>query len=83
MAEDDTRVAVCEELLRPSSGVPGPGSAGDVDRRPSPVAVEMLDVGNRSFSHFHETAGSHFQSTCWKWQKTRRAAIFKCPSLFP
>jgi hypothetical protein len=60
-----------------------PGSAGEVQRRPSPVGVEMLDVGNGGFSHFHQTAGSHFQGTCWKWQKSRSAAIFRCPTLFP
>src|SRR5215469_2912484 len=43
----------------------------------------MLDVENGGFSYFHETARSHFHGTCWKWQKTRRAAIFKCPRLFP
>jgi len=80
-------VAVCGELLRPSSGrafgTRRPGSAGDIQRRPSPVGVEMLVVGNGGFSDFHQTAESHFHGTCWKWQKTRRAAIFKCPSLFP
>jgi len=36
-----------------------------------PVGVEMLDVGNGNFSHFHETDGSHFHGTCWKWQNSR------------
>ena len=49
------------------------GPCGRVGRRcpagPSPLGVAMLDVGNGGFSHFHETAGSHFQATRWKCQK--------------
>jgi hypothetical protein len=60
-----------------------PGSAGDVQQRPSPVGVEGLDVGNGGFPHFYETAGSHFYAIHWKCRRPEETAISRCPRLFP
>jgi len=36
----------------------------DVQRRLSPVGVDMLDIGNGGFLDFHGAAENHFQPTC-------------------
>ena len=33
----------------------------------------MLDIGNGGIPHFRAASGSHFQTICWKWKKSRKA----------
>ena len=60
-----------------------PGPAGDVQRRLVPRrGWGMLDIGNGGPPHFQEAVGSHFQPICWKWKKSREAAISRFPRPF-
>jgi len=60
-----------------------PGRADDVQRRPVPRrGWEWWTCGNGGFPDFHEALGSHFQSICWKWEKSRETAISRFPRPF-
>ena len=60
----DTSSPPCLLRSLPAGAVAGWGLHPLEKRRLVTAHVEMLDVGNGGFSHFHETAGSHFQGSC-------------------